>query len=254
MKDLRIGLLLLCYVLPAWAQVWLPEEEFPSDIIQHSAITIGYDEEHEVPRWVAYVLRREHLKDCFDRGDNFKADPQVRTGSALPTDYRQSGYDRGHIAPAGDMKWSKEAMQESFYMSNITPQTPGMNRGRWASLETLVRAWAKQGDETIIISGPVLRDGLPRIGSTGISVPEQHFKALLTIRNGKKSMIAFLMGQNPTEGSLETYALPVKDIEEITGLNLFPHLSSTEQARLESRIEWEQWDFRARFSYDACSL
>ena len=254
MKGLWTSLLLLAATSQAWAQAWLPEEESPSDIIRHTAITIGYDEEHEEPRWVAYALRREHLRDCFERGDNFRSDPNVRTGSALPTDYRNSGFDRGHIAPAGDMKWSKEAMQESFYMSNITPQSPGMNRGKWANLETLVRAWAKQGDETIIVSGPVLAEGLPRIGQSGISVPEQHFKVILRTRQGVRSMIGFLMGQNPVDSALETYALPVADIEHLTGLNFFPHLTAREQERLEGRIEWPQWDFRARFSYDPCSF
>ena len=251
MKGLWIGLLLLSSL--AHAQVWLPEEESSSDIIHHSAITIGYSEQHEVPQWVAYVLRKEHLHDCFDRKDNFREDLNVRTGSALPTDYRSSGYDRGHIAPAGDMKWSKEAMEESFYMSNITPQSPGMNRGRWASLEMLARAWAKEGDETIIVSGPVLHDNLPRIGSSGISIPRDHFKVLLRSKNEQLNAIAFLMTQNPTARGLETYALPVRTIEELTGLNFFPHLSSNEQERIEKKISWDQWDFKAKFSYYPCS-
>ncbi len=250
MKGQWIGLLLLSSLVHA--QVWLPEEQNPSDIVQHSAITIGYNEEHEVPQWVAYVLRKEQLRDCFDRKDNFREDPSVRTGSALPTDYRSSGYDRGHIAPAGDMKWSKEAMEESFYMSNITPQSPGMNRGRWASLEMLSRAWAKEGDETIIVSGPVLRSNLPKIGSTGISIPNDHFKVLLRSKNNQLSAIGFLMTQNPTASSLESYALPVRTVEELTGLDFFPHLSKNEQERIEKKISWEQWDFRAKFSYYPC--
>jgi endonuclease G len=246
-----IGLLLLSSL--AHAQVWLPEEDTPTEIIQHSAITIGYNEDHEVPQWVAYVLRKEHLRDCFDRSENFREDVTVRTGSALPTDYRSSGYDRGHIAPAGDMKWSKQAMEESFYMSNITPQSPGMNRGRWASLELLVRAWAKEGDETIIVSGPVLQANLPQIGSTGVSIPAEHFKVLLRSRGGHLAAIAFVMSQNPTATGLQAYALPVRTVEELTGLNFFPHLSVTEQDRVEQRIAWEQWDFKAKFSYDSCS-
>ena len=251
MKGPWIGLLLLSSL--AHAQVWLPEEETPSDIIQHTAITIGYREEHEVPQWVAYVLRKEHLRDCFDRNDKFREDPSVRTGSALPTDYRSSGYDRGHIAPAGDMKWSKEAMEESFYMSNITPQSPGMNRGRWANLEMLARAWAKEGEETIIVSGPVLQANLPRIGGTGISIPNDHFKVLLRSKGQQLNAIAFLMTQNPTASGLESYALPVRTIEELTGLNFFPHLSKNEQDRIEKKIAWDQWDFKAKFSYYACS-
>lgn len=251
MKGQWIGLLLLTSL--AHAQVWLPEEDTPSDVIQHSAITIGYSEQHEVPQWVAYVLRKEHLRDCFDRNDNFREDLRVRTGSALPTDYRSSGYDRGHIAPAGDMKWSKQAMEESFYMSNITPQSPGMNRGRWASLELLVRAWAKEGEETIIVSGPVLAENLPQIGSTGVSIPAEHFKVLLRSKGQQLDAIAFIMSQNPQATGLQAYALPVRTVEELTGLNFFPHLSRAQQDRIERSISWENWDFKAKFSYGPCS-
>lgn len=251
MKGHWIGLLMMTTL--AHAQVWIPQEENPSDIVQHSAITIGYVENHELPQWVAYALRKEHLRDCFDRGDNFREDPSVRSGTALPTDYRSSGFDRGHIAPAGDMKWSKEAMEESFFMSNITPQSPKMNRGRWAILENLTRAWAKEGDETIVVSGPVLRDNLPRIGATGVSVPDEHFKVLLRSKDGQRSAIAFLMTQNPSANDLQTYALPVRVIEERTGLNFFPHLSQSEQNRVEQSIDWNAWDFKEKFSYFPCS-
>lgn len=251
MKGHWIGLLMMTTL--AHAQVWIPQEENPSDIIQHSAITIGYVENHELPQWVAYALRKEHLRDCFDRDDNFREDPSVRSGSALPTDYRSSGFDRGHIAPAGDMKWSKVAMEESFFMSNITPQSPKMNRGRWAILENLTRAWAKEGDETIVVSGPVLKDNLPRIGVTGVSVPDEHFKVLLRSKDGQRSAIAFLMTQNPSASDLQTYALPVRAIEERTGLNFFPHLSQNEQNRVEESIDWSAWDFKAKFSYFPCS-
>lgn len=252
MKGQWIGLLVLLS-FHAQAQVWLPEEAQPSEIVQHSAITIGYSENHELPQWVAYVLRKEHLRDCVDRKDDFREDPRVRTGSALPTDYKNSGYDRGHIAPAGDMKWSKQAMEESFFMSNITPQSPGMNRGRWASLETLTRAWAKEGEETIIVSGPVLRDNLSRIGRTGVSVPDEHFKVLLRSKGNQRHAIAFLMTQNPTASGLETYVVPVRTVEQLTGLNFFPHLKKEEQDRVETKIAWDQWDFKAKFSYFPCS-
>ena len=252
MKGLLLGFVVTFSVV-SHAQVWLPEENESSDIIQHLAITIGYSEYHELPRWVAYALRKEHLQDCADRSNNFRIDPTVRTGSASPEDYQSSGYDRGHIAPAGDMKWSAQAMKESFYMSNITPQTPGMNRGRWANLELLARAWAKEGDETIIVSGPVLRDDLERIGETGVSVPTEHYKVLLRTHAGRRSAIAFLMTQNPQSEDLRTYALPVSKIEERTGLNFFPHLTKTEQHRIERVVDWSQWNFKAKFSYYACS-
>ncbi len=235
------------------AEDWWPQSSKNLETISHSTISIGYDEDHEVPQWVGYILRREHLQDCFDRTNNFRLDPSVSTGSALPEDYRGSGYDRGHIAPAGDMKFSDIAMKESFLMSNITPQSPTMNRGRWATLETLIRSWAKEGSETFIVSGPVLREGLKRIGQTGVSVPDDHYKVILRNIRGKLSAIGFLMSQNPTHPKLEAYALSVDQIEDVTGLDFLSHLSEAEQDRLEKKINWQDWDFSARFSYDPCS-
>jgi len=249
----KLGWLLVAIFVSSHALAWWPEESHPSEIVQHSAITIGYQEAHEVPQWVAYVLRSEHLMDCHDRSDKFREDFSVSTGSAGPDDYRSSGFDRGHIAPAGDMKFSRQAMEDSFFMSNITPQSPGMNRGQWAKLETLVRAWAKEGDETYIVSGPILAEDLPKIRNTDISIPREHYKVIMRLHNGKRSAIAFLMSQNPNSADLRTYALSVREIENRSGLNFFPHLPRSEQEGLETTIDWSRWNFTARFSYLPCS-
>lgn len=246
-------LALILVSLPSFAQVWLPLEETPSEIVNHSAITIGYNEEHEVANWVGYVLRPEHLQNCVERSNNFKEDPLLRTGSGTPEDYKSSGYDRGHLAPAGDMKWSRTAMRETFYMSNISPQTGKMNRGQWAQLEVLVRAWAKDADETIVFTGTILDGKLPRIGRTGISVPNEHYKVLLRSKDGKLDAIGFLMSRNPTGPDIETYALPVRVIERLARVDFFPHLTSAVQDSVESEIDWTQWNFKARFTYDPCS-
>lgn len=246
-------LAILLVSLPTFAQVWLPQEETPSEIVNHSAITVGYNEDHEVANWVGYVLRREHLQNCVERSNSFKEDPRLRTGSGTPEDYKSSGYDRGHLAPAGDMKWSRTAMRETFYMSNISPQTGKMNRGQWAQLEVLVRAWAKDADETIVFTGTILEGKLPRIGRTGISVPNEHYKVLLRSKNGELHAIGFLMSRNPTGTGIETYALPVRVIEGLAGLDFFPHLPEEMQDKVETQIDWNEWNFKARFSYDPCS-
>jgi endonuclease G len=95
-------------------------------------------------------------KTITKRKDNFRSDPKVKTGSAALSDYKGSGYDRGHLAPAADFKWSATAMSESFYMSNMSPQVPGFNRGIWKNIESTVRNWAVENDEIYIVTGPVL--------------------------------------------------------------------------------------------------
>ncbi|MBY0515680.1 MAG: DNA/RNA non-specific endonuclease [Bacteriovoracaceae bacterium] len=253
MKRLGLGLLSLLVSFTSLASpAWSPIDQDHLEIVDHFAITIGYSEEFEVPQWVGYVMRKDNLRGCVSRGSNFRVDPLISTRSASPDDYKSSGFDRGHIAPAGDMKWHAQAMSESFYMSNMTPQTAKMNRGQWAQLENQARAWMKEADETLVISGPILQAGLPRIGNSQVAVPYEHYKILLRNRAGKKSAIAFLMGQNPATNDLSTYAVSVRTIEEKTGLNFFPHLSQSEQDDVEQNLDLNQWNFKASFNYDPC--
>ena len=254
MRVPRIGaLVVLVWTMNVYAQVWLPTGGNSGELVSHTAYTLSYNDNHEVANWVAYALRPEHLKDCVGRANNFNVDPDLRAGSATREDYYRSGFDRGHLAPAGDMKWNRQVMRESFYLSNITPQTPTMNRGRWVKLETLVRAWAKDSSETVIVTGPVLSNGLPQIGASRVSVPEYHFKAIMVTRGNQREAIAFLMPQNPTQQDLRTYGMPIRQLEQLTGLNFFPHLSSREQKRMEEEVNWSSWNFTATFAYSACS-
>lgn len=248
-----IGAVLLAGGLTAHADSWLPQGGDQGEVVQHTAYTLSYNSDHHVANWVAHALRPEHLKDCVGRESSFKIDPDLRGHSVNPDDYARTGFDRGHLAPAGDMKWSKQAMQESFYMSNISPQTPLMNRGRWAQLENLVRAWAKNAQETLIVTGPVLEGSLPQMGPAQVSVPSYHFKALFLTRQGQRQGIAFLMPQAPQNKDLRTYVVTIRKLEEMTGLNFYSHLSQDEQDRVEKDVKWQLWDFAANFTYDSCS-
>ena len=123
-------------------QIELPAPVAGEQQISHLGYTLSYNEKHEQASWVAYELTAGELRGTIARTDNFKADASVTTGSASLADYRGSGFDRGHLAPAADMKWSREVMSESFFMSNMSPQEPGFNRGIWKKLEGKVRDWA----------------------------------------------------------------------------------------------------------------
>ena len=113
------------------------------DIIRHEGYTLRYRDQYKVADWVAYpLLAYETTGDADRKNEQFKPDPFVANGTALPSDYTRSGYDRGHLAPAGDFKFSQRMMRETFYMSNISPQAPQFNRGVWKELEEQVRAWA----------------------------------------------------------------------------------------------------------------
>ena len=125
--------------------------------------------------------RADVVANCLavkeERTDKFLPDPDVRGAKAYSNDYTKSGYDRGHMAPAADMKWSKQAMAESFYMSNICPQNPNLNRGDWNDLEEKSRQWAKKYGAVYIACGPVYDHGKPkRIGNNKVAVPDAFYK------------------------------------------------------------------------------
>ena len=154
----------------------LPKFEETALIIENTAYTINYIEEHEQPSWVYYNLIGTNMSGSAKRKNNFRPDSRIITGSATLNDYKGSGYDRGHLAPAAIFKWSDKTMSESFYMSNMSPQVPGFNRGIWKKLESLIRKWAISYNELFVITGPILEPNLPTIGENKVSVPKYYYK------------------------------------------------------------------------------
>ena len=125
---------------------------------------------------MANQLTAKEVNGKYERSDNFRKDPHVSTESATLSDYKGSGYDRGHIIPAADMKWSPDAMSASFFMSNMSPQDPSFNRGIWKKLEEQVGKWALENSEIYIVTGPVLTDGpYQTIGVNKVAVPKYYY-------------------------------------------------------------------------------
>lgn len=224
-----------------------------SQIIQHQYYSLSYNNDHEVADWVSYELELFHLRNCVQRSNSFKADPLVTLGSALPDDYQNSGFDRGHLVPAGDMKFDSVAMKETFYMSNMAPQPANFNRGMWASLESLVRAWAFNYKKIWVATGPILRGNLSRIGrSTKISVPQEFYKVILKQQGKDFVGIAFIMNVALPSNELQSYTVSIDDVEDLTGVNFFSFLTSSQERTAESDFNLNQWDFKAKFSYLGC--
>lgn len=217
----------------------------PGDIVvEHTGYTLCYNEEHEQPDWVAYELTREEVYGAEDRADNFRADPSVKTGSATLEDYRGSGYDRGHLIPAADLKWSAEAMGDSFYLSNMSPQDPQFNRGIWGTLEGVVRNFAATEGSVYVVTGPVLTDGpYETIGANKVSVPKRFYKVVLDYTEPEIKAIGFLLPNEGSKKSVQSFACSVDEVEEVTGLDFFPLLPDDIEGRLESTYDVRQWDF-----------
>jgi endonuclease G, mitochondrial len=209
-------------------------------IITHTGYILHYMEKYEQPDWVAYDLSAAEVRGKVERADHFRPDPTVTTGSATPDDYRGSGYDRGHLAPAGDMKWSEQAMDDSFFMSNMSPQTPAFNRGIWNRLESKVRDWAVADGELCVVTGPVLSDGpYETIGKDQVAVPKFYYKVLYC--PSKKQAVGFILPNAKGEKPPVSYALSVDEVERITGLDFFPDLPDSLETRIESAYDPAAW-------------
>jgi endonuclease G, mitochondrial len=224
-----------------------------SQIIQHQYYSMSYNNDHEVADWVTYELEQFHLRNCVQRSNSFRADPLVTLGSALPNDYKNSGFDRGHLVPAGDMKFDSVAMKETFFMSNMAPQPPQFNQGMWAKLEHLIRAWAFNYKKIWIATGPILRGNMPTIGnSTKISVPPEFYKVILRKEGQSYVGIAFIMNVDLPFSDLQSYTVSIDDVEDLTGIDFFKFLNSSQERSAEGDFQLSKWDFKAKFNYLNC--
>ena len=214
-------------------------------IVKHSYYTLEYSEKHEQARWVAYELCKTDVDCKQKRSNNFKADQAVPSGSAGLLDYRGSGYDRGHLVPAGDMKRSKLAMSESFLFSNISPQRAAFNRGPWKALEGTVRNWAKQHGHLYIVTGPILTDSLPKLKNSKVSVPNRFYKALLCsdTASGKPwKSIAIVMAQNAPTKPFPQQVISIDSLEVLTGIDFYKSIEDSFQNEFENTIDYTFWE------------
>lgn len=232
------------FTLPSWRYWQAPANKIISmacplplkgeEVIERTAYTFSYNEAHEQANWVAYILTKAHLGSGVERSNKFMPDPFVLSQTATNADYAKSGYDRGHLAPAADMSWSLQVMQESFYYSNMSPQLPGFNRGIWKKLEEQVRAWALQYDTLYVVTGPILEAGLPSIGPNAVSVPKAYFKALIAPQQQKG--IAFVMPNAKSEASVLAFSLSIDALEAKINRDLFYQLPDELEHKMESIV------------------
>lgn len=232
--------------------IGLPSEDY----ILHSAMALEYAEEHEQARWVAHIILPDIITGSVGRTNDFRPDPLVATGSAVEADYFLKylkpdstydydgfGYDRGHLAPSADFRWSERALSESYFYSNMSPQIDVFNREGWAELESLIRGYVfrNPGSQLFVVTGPILREGLPVIerGVNKVSIPEYFYKVVLDREKG--TGIGFIIPHRQINAPLETFAVSIDEVEQRTGLDFFNLLPEPEEAALESRLEKSAW-------------
>ena len=250
-EDVKLSVLredLNTYGLPAT----LPDEK----IISHSAMSLVYSEKHEQAKWVAHIISPEILTGQVTRSNDFRVDPKVLTGTAVEEDYFLKfpqkngefkydgfGYDRGHLAPSADFRWSQKALSESYFYSNMSPQLGGFNREVWADLEGTIRGYLNRNPDThlYVCTGGVLTDGLPVIerGVNKVSIPQQYWKVVIDRKN--KRGIGFLMPNKKTNYPVEHFATSIDEIEELSGIDFFATLSDDEEDKLERQTDKAPW-------------
>ncbi|TXG35908.1 DNA/RNA non-specific endonuclease [Seonamhaeicola maritimus] len=212
-------------------------------IIHHEGYSLSYNEAHEQAEWVAYELKKSHLSSTNFKRPYFEIDKTVKTGAAHWRNYKDSGYDRGHLCPAGDRKFSKEAHDETFLTSNISPQKHDFNSGVWNRLEQKVRYWANKYDGVFVVTGGVLKGQMKSIGDEEVSVPNQFYKILIDNNTGVTKMIAFLLPHENSNEPLYKFVVSVDKVEKLTGIDFFPELEDSVENQLEASNNYKKWQF-----------
>ena len=249
-KPLFFLLLVFFCVTTTFAQkINLSNVEIPtikddrsSRVITHKGFTVSYNYDWKIPNWVAYELTDWEVEGEVPRYDRFKPDPMVPAHATATTDdYKYSGYDRGHMAPAADMKWDEQAMKESFYLSNICPQNPNLNGGVWKDLEEQVRDLASQKGRIFVVCGPIVTDDSHTLGVNEVVVPQAFFKVLLQEANGKVYTIGFVYENKSGRQPMSTYAKSVDEVELITNIDFFPSLPDKIEDDAELVVDFSKW-------------
>lgn len=213
-------------------------------IIKHHGYNLSYSEKHEQAEWVAYSLDKKDIVSRDRKRPYFIEDPKVKTTSASWRNYKKSGYDRGHLCPAGDRRLTEESYNETFYTSNISPQKHNFNAGIWNKLEQKTRYWAKKNNHLYVITGGVLGVNLKTIGSEKVAVPNEFYKILLDYTQPEIKAIAFLIPHQESKNPLYDFVVSIDELEQKTGIDFFHHLPDDLENKLEKSSNYKNWSFR----------
>lgn len=217
-------------------------------IVVHEAYTSSYNTTTLIPNWVAYELTDQETYGDNERGGRmFSMDPDLRTRQAKREDYYNSGWTKGHMIPASDVRWSSTGMDETFYFTNVCPQNETLNAGDWEFLERQVRRWAREFGSVYVVTGPVIGSGrYGTIGERNVTVPDAFFKAVVCCTDGRQQAIAFVMGNDDSRYFLRDCAMSVDELEKLTGYDFFPALDDNIENTIESRFSLKDWGIRTK--------
>lgn len=209
-------------------------------LVKYDAFDVHFNSERGIANCALYEITSSELNGSAERGSGFTADPGVK-GCPQPDDYAGSGFDRGHLVPAGDLKWSETAMRQSFLLTNVGPMHKALNEGGWAKLEEKVREWTVRDSALLVFTGPVVSDSDTTLASGRVKVPSAYYKVIMAPCVRPMRAIAFIYPNGHSGGRLQQYAVSVDEVERRTGLDFFLTLPEEEQQRLESPVNLDAW-------------
>ncbi len=222
----------------------LPKINEEGFLIYHSAMALFYIDKWGQSKWVAHMIMPDIITGIETRTNNFRRDSLISVDMPDKIDYFNTGYDRGHLAPSADFRWSKRALSESYFYSNMSPQKPEFNRGKWSQVEDFLRHYViATGHPIFVITGGLLHDSIKRtIGiNKKIKVPPYFYKIALDMEAHPPQAIAFWMLNGTNTKPIINYVLPIDSIEQYTGIDFFHLLPDTMENRIEAMNEVSLW-------------
>ena len=248
--------------IEAMKAVGYPQHSKNLEILEHAGMVVGFDCDYKMASWVFHILTPDVSFGSVSRSNDFRADEKSKCGTAVESDYFIKtdnpdgsikydgfGYDRGHLAPSADFRWSANALSESYYYSNMTPQRPEFNRESWASLEDLLRNIVDQEKKNFyVITGPILHDSLPVIERSvnQLKIPEWHYKIIVDASAENPRGMAFLMPNKKCEERLSAYVISIDSLESLTGINFFPNINDIQELKIEKEADFTAWKTQKR--------
>ena len=234
---------------------FLPTLKKNETLIEHEAMFLVYSEEHEQAKWVLHKISTNIIDGKVSRTNDYRKDTLIKTESSEERDfflksenssggynYKGFGYDRGHLAPSADFRWSQKSLSESYFYSNISPQKASFNRGKWAGLENMIRGYILENKKDLYVyTGPILKPELKKIKQSinGVSIPEYFFKIVVNYEN--KKAIAYIIPQEPSHYPIEYFATSIDEVEKITGIDFLASIDDEIEANLENQKDIKHW-------------
>ena len=235
---------------------YLPYYGASEVLVKHSLMVLEYDEQAEQAKWVGHVISPAITVGQVGRTNDFREDPKIATGSAQETDYFMKylqadssytydgyGYDRGHLAPSADFRWSPIALSESYFYSNMSPQLPDFNRGIWATLENEIRGYLYRNPEhhLIVFTGPVLNSTLPiqERSPNQLRIPTTYWKVVFDPL--AQRMIGYIIPNAGSAYPVSNFASTVDEVERVSGIDFFADMPNVLEDQLEGQLEKEKW-------------